>query len=216
MIEQVALHSSPMRDALRAHTDAAHTRLHQHSCFVALFEKTLGLEEYRQLMRRMHGFYVPLDRAVERVLAETTADPSGYRYARRSGHLQQDLSDLGFSPQDIRENPHCEQVARLVSPATLGGVLYVIEGATLGGTGIDRAAQKLMDKDDPVGRRYWAWCRAVNKQRWAMTLNYLDHLDRNGVSMSDLTTGACDTFGALADWLAPLDRAAAHSEMRLS
>ncbi|MDU9006674.1 biliverdin-producing heme oxygenase [Sedimentitalea todarodis] len=206
MTETIALQDVSLRDVLRNQTSDAHNRLHQHSSFEALFKESLGLEEYRQLIRRFHGFYAPLDLAIDRVMAGRTDDRAGYCYARRSDLLEQDLRDLDFSHRSIRENPHCESVFDLVSPASLGGVLYVIEGATLGGTGIDRAARKLLGSEQPDGRRFWAWCRSENKRRWSMTNRYLEHLHSDRRTMDALASGACDTFRLLADWLAPLDR----------
>jgi heme oxygenase len=92
-------------------------------------------------------------------------------------------------------------------PASLGGILYVIEGATLGGSQIDGAARKLLRDEHPAGRRYWSWCRATCKDRWKMASECLDQCVADGVAISDLKKGATETFEVFADWLAPLDRA---------
>lgn len=206
MTEEVDSQAVSIRDVLRSSTQKAHLKLHMHSCFVALFDGSLNLSAYRQLMRRLHGFYAPLDQAINRTIAKQAVTVAGYKYANRSSILAQDLMDLDFSKDEIFETQKCRQAFEIVSSTSLGGVLYVVEGATLGGTGIDRYAQKLLGQQEPAGRRYWAWCRAKNKQRWPMALSCLEHLHDQGVAIGDLVAGANDTFQTLADWMAPLDQ----------
>ena len=152
------------------------------------------------------GFYAPLDRQIARVLAECPALGAAYSYARRSEILARDLRDLGFSAEEIDRNDRCEQAAQLVSAASLGGVLYVIEGAMLGGATIDRAVQPLLSAEGAGGRGYWAWCRSENGHRWRMALEFLERLCADGTSLDDLCLGAESTFLALSEWLAPLEQ----------
>ena len=191
---------------LRRHTHDAHEALHTHASFAALLRHELDLDGYRKLMRALHGFYAPLDRQIARVLAERPALGVAYSYARRSEILARDLQDLGFSAEEIDHNDRCEQAAQLVSAASLGGVLYVIEGAMLGGATIDRAVKPLLSAKSTDGRGYWAWCRSENGHRWRMTLEFLERLCADGTSLDDLCLGAESTFLALSEWLAPLER----------
>lgn len=190
---------------LRAQTHDAHERLHEHRSFAALFRGDLTRRDYGDLMRFLHGFYAPLDEEIVRVMAEIPTYSGAYTYARRSGLLARDLRDLEFSRQGAAQDRQYGQVADIVSSRSLGGVLYVIEGAMLGGATIDRAVQKLLPDNGVAGRRYWAWCRSENRHRWGMTLEYLEHLSAGQASLDDLVAGAQATFQALADWLAPLD-----------
>jgi heme oxygenase len=204
-----------LRDELREHTHQQHERLHEHSSFLSMFTQSLSMADYRALIRRLHGFYLPLDRAISHVIANEGGGTGEFRYANRSGLLAQDMLDLGWSAQAIEENLQCTGTSDIVSRETLGGVLYVIEGATLGGARIDRAAHKLLGGDDPAGRRFWSWCRVEGGHRWPMTTRYLQDLEEQGADVSDLKKGASETFRLLADWLAPLDRAYGAGEPRV-
>lgn len=194
------------RDVVRKQTDAAHAKLHLHSSFDGLFKGTLALADYALLVQRFHGFYAPLDKAIEDTIATMPDAPVPYPYVRRSDLLSQDMVDLKFDALSLTKNPQCTHAADIVSPATLGGVLYVIEGATLGAAQIDRAAQKLMGHGGPEGHRFWSWCRAQNKTRWSMANGFLEQQYAQGIALDDLVKGARDTFEVLAEWLAPLDR----------
>lgn len=202
MIENTDRPTASVREALRAHTNADHEGLHRHAGFDGLFRGTLDPGQYGALMTRLYGFYIPLDHAIEQALSRGPAPQSGYVYAPRGPLLAQDMRALGVHDP---APPLCHGARALVTPDTLGGVLYVIEGATMGGAQIDRAARRLLGRDDPAGRRFWAWCRAEGKHRWPMTLRHLDHLQATGAPRAPLMQGALGTFRLLADWLAPLD-----------
>lgn len=205
LTDRIAPRDISLREALREHTHLQHERLHDHSLFLSLFDQTLNLGEYRDLIKRLHGFYRPLDRAIGITMTRLKEDTAGYFYANRSGLLTQDMQDLGWGTEAIRESPQCNDLFDIVSPASLGGVVYVIEGAMLGGARIDRAAQKVLGREEPTGRRFWSWCRTAGGTRWLMTNKYLAHLEAEGADIRDLKQGAFDTFRLMAEWLAPLD-----------
>lgn len=208
MNEVATLQNLTVRDVLRRRTMELHEQLHLHSSFVDLFAQNSNLRDYRALMQRLYGFYAPLDTAIEQTIVDMPSGAmGGFVYEKRSDHLAQDLADLGFSPGEIAATSQCQQVFDVVSQNSLSGVFYVIEGATLGGSRIDRAAQRLLDQDAPTGRRFWNWCRSNGQRRWAMAREHLALTPSNTARLSEITAGALGTFSALSAWLAPLDRA---------
>lgn len=200
-----------VRSVLRERTDDIHQLLHRHSSFVALFEQTLDAREYLRLVQRLYGFYAPLDDVVEAITADDVL--RDYAYVRRSNLLKRDLLDLGLSHASIEALPLCPQFAHLITPKTLGGALYVVEGATMGGSVIERAVSKTLKTDGPEGRRYWSWCRAEGKQCWSKLITYFDSLDVTDDVLEDHLTGATETFRIFAEWLEPLNQS---SELKIS
>jgi len=65
-----------------------------------------------------------------------------------------------------------------------------------------------MSDDEPLGRRYWSWCRSEHEQNWAQMEQYLDQLAPDAAQIEDLKQGAQLTFDVFADWLAPLHKGA--------
>lgn len=193
-----------VRDALRAKTRVIHEQLHHHESFLSLLSGSLDIADYERLINRLHGFYLPLDRAILSHLKGAEASESGFVYATRSNWLEQDINALGSERSCLKAQPLCVDVAQLVTDRTIGGVLYVIEGALLGGARIDRAAKELLPDENADGRMYWAWCRAQAKHRWPMTVEHLGHLYNQGISIEDLAQGAMQTFHMFADWISPL------------
>jgi heme oxygenase len=201
MPDQAALRPAPMREVLRTRTRDAHERLHRHAAFAAFAEGRLPLEGYRRLLARLHGFYAPLDDAIARV-APDAAGPA-FAPVRRADLLARDLRDLGLSDRDVASLPRCEAASDLVTPGALPGVLYVIEGATLGGATLDASARALLPGPPPAGRRYWGWCRETCGVRWKMTQALLDSPAAG--APEDVARAASATFRLFADWMAPLD-----------
>jgi len=194
-----------IRDELRIYTRDVHQQLHEHSHFEALFDGTIERTQYCDLMRAFFGFYAPLERALDIVLPEARDERTGFHYAERLNFLRRDLAFLGDSPAEIDRLPICSAIFDLVRPDSLAGVLYVVEGATLGASQIDRAAQKILSSETLQGRRFWAWSRANNKIRWAAISAFLEELDQTNHPRDAILRGASDTFQALADWMTPLN-----------
>ena len=205
--------SGALRTALRTQTNDVHQQLHNHGAFVALFDGAITLPQYAALMQRFHGYYDALDHAIAGAMDKPLG---GFAYANRGDLLARDLADLGFEAVEIAKNPRCEALYDIVTPANLAGVLYVIEGATLGAAQIDRAAQKLLSADETMGRGFWAWSRAEGKNRWGAMRKLLSHLDGAHAAHAPQIQGANATFQALADWLSPLDQAFVQHEGALS
>ena len=195
-----------VRSVLREQTDDIHQLLHRHSSFVALFNQNLKADEYQRLIERLFGFYAPLDDAVEALISNAGSALHDYGYTRRSTLLGRDLLDLGVQQSAIDALPRCPQTNKVVTPETLGGVLYVVEGATLGGSVIERALSKTLRADGPEGKRYWAWCREEGKYCWSKLNAYLDGLEVDDQVLKDHLTGAQETFRVFAEWLEPLNQ----------
>ena len=202
----------PLQKALRAYTRNVHQQLHEHSHFVALFDGTIELSQYRALMQAFHGFYVPMERAIDRAFGKSRYQRDGFDYPPRATLLGNDLAHLGLDTKEIKQNPCCAQIENVVTPGSLAGVLYVIEGSTLGAALIDRAAQNILSAETTDGRSFWAWSRANNKTRWVAINTYLTQFDHAQGAKDAILEGANETFEALATWLAPLDEPLAQAE----
>lgn len=198
---------STLQERLRTQTHVVHQRLHEHPLFVSLFDGTITLAQYCGLMTAFYGFYLPLERSIDGIAAQSEPLSASFTYQKRSDFLAKDLADLGQSSHQIARNPLCAEIETVVTPASLGGVLYVIEGSTLGAALIDRAAQKILCTQTTRGRSFWAWNRAHNREQWRAINIYLDHLDTIGHPKDALIQGAIDTFQVLATWLEPLEKA---------
>lgn len=126
----------PLAQALRQATRSAHRRLDHHPLLAPLVREDLDATHYRRVLRTFHGLFGVLQPPVTQALAghAAAAAAAGYHFADRLGWLAADLAGLGVAPA---------APAALAPPACpdaphLAGILYVIEGSTLGGQVIAR------------------------------------------------------------------------------
>lgn len=95
-----------------------------------------GRDRYATLLGRLYGYYQPVEAALA---AAAAFHPHGFDCPARfkAGLLRRDLAALG-APAD--EVPRCTRLPDLDTREDVLGVLYVLEGATLGG----RVVRKLV------------------------------------------------------------------------
>jgi heme oxygenase len=120
----------PIGAELRAATEAAHRQLEER---MSLLDAGLTLARYRGYLERFHGLYRPLEARLDRL---PFAD-AGLSLAprRKVPMLEADLLRLGTDPGSL---PVCTALPSVGTLAEGLGVLYVLEGATLGGQVIRR------------------------------------------------------------------------------
>jgi len=159
---------------------------------VPLMRPSLTLEQYQGYLRKLYGYYKPLEAELMKV------ESGGFAIEPRlkSHLLEKDISQLGKSFDDIG---HCSSIPR---PATLSeaiGVMYVLEGSTLGAQILVRGLQKnenvkecptnfLNPYEESTGKM-WAEFRAQAEQ-------VVPNQDHNVA-----VAFAQETFRSLAGWL---------------
>jgi heme oxygenase (biliverdin-IX-beta and delta-forming) len=122
------------------------------------------LHAYRGLLARTLGYYRP----VEQMLAAFDWHTVGIDFAarRKAPMLVADLQALGVSAARLRELAWC---AAIPSPASLAGalgVMYVLEGATLGGQVIVRMLSEKHGLSPTTGAAFHHGYGPANGARW--------------------------------------------------
>lgn len=120
----------PIGAELRAATERAHRQLEER---MSLLDAGLTLARYRGYLERFYGLYRPLEARLDRL---PFAD-AGLSLAPRHKvpMLEADLVRLGTDPSSL---PLCAELPCAGTLAEGLGVLYVLEGSTLGGQVIRR------------------------------------------------------------------------------
>ena len=128
--------------ALRAGTQACHQRLEARLPF---FRDDFDLSAYRRLMQAYYGFHAPLQALL--------TDHQGSERAKTTV-LEHDLQALGLSRAEVAALPRCEALPATADEASVLGVMYVIEGSTLGGQVLKRAMAERLGIDGDHGARF--------------------------------------------------------------
>jgi heme oxygenase len=186
--------SSDVLHRLRTATAEDHARVEAR---LDLMHPDLDRARLRRAMAALHGFWAAAEEGLAD-WAERHPDDAGridWPRRRRAHLYAADLHALGTEPDSGR--PALPQV-RDTDEAL--GRLYVLEGATLGGTFIDRHLASIptltgvrLRAFSPYGERTGAMWHAYRRAARAHTA---------GVGDADrVVRAACDTFAALARWV---------------
>jgi heme oxygenase len=176
-----------LRWLLHAATEDTHLRLHGHAGFAAVKDATIGLAEYRKLILRLYGFYVPFENAA-------SIEPD------RSNWLASDLEALGVK-QPSHTVPECTHIPNLDSAYLRLGALYVVEGSALGGRDLARGLDRLLGKEVTEGRQFFIGRGSGTGEAWRSYLKQLSTAPSELSAHAEIITGAVKTFAAFEHWL---------------
>ncbi|KPC33234.1 Heme oxygenase [Pseudomonas syringae pv. cilantro] len=188
--------AAKLLDALRAETNQLHVRLEKRMPF---FSSALNNALYLRLLQAYHGFHAPLEAALH------TSDliPAALEPHERikMPMLVRDLRALGMSEKDIEHLPRCTRLPVVDSPGACLGVMYVLEGATLGGQVLRRDVYKRLGVDEHSGAAFLDVYGVATGPRWKAFLSHLDALPGDTDFTDAATHAAHSTFAFFERWL---------------
>lgn len=146
--------TDPLLLQLREATSAEHRALETQPQLTHLLTSALTLPQYVHLLQQFASFYRGLELYLQPGL-RYLEEAGSYQYSPRGLWLEQDLTQLAQKPTQT------EATVSWTLPidiSTTAGVLYVIEGATLGGRLISRHLSQHLGLSASRGARYFnAW-----------------------------------------------------------
>ncbi|MFD3997606.1 biliverdin-producing heme oxygenase [Streptomyces sp. NPDC058548] len=135
---------------LRSATRAAHTAQERQLAFLSRLDST---SSYVAVLEVFLGFQEPLEEILTTAVSETGLP---WRLQPGTERIKTDLLDLGLSPDAIAAVPRCPDVPRPATVTELIGMLYVTEGAALGGQLISRWVEDALSLTATDGVSYFA------------------------------------------------------------
>jgi heme oxygenase len=197
-IADPGLRSAPVAtrmQRLREATRNAHMRIEG---ALPLLDPKLSRTRYIGVVARFYGFYSVVE---PRLLSAAGANAGQIELGRRAKLplLALDLQALGSSAARIAALPCCADVPLTVTPSQALGVLYVLEGATLGGQVIGRNLRAGLGLDSSNGAAFFGGYGDETRLMWRL---FSEHVDRSSSLDVDVLAGsAVDTFEKLLAWL---------------
>ncbi|RMO91794.1 Heme oxygenase [Pseudomonas syringae pv. philadelphi] len=188
--------AAKLLDALRAETNQLHVRLEKRMPF---FSSALNNALYLRLLQAYYGFHAPLEAALH--ASDLIPDALEPHERIKVPMLIRDLRALGMSEEDIEHLPRCTQLPVVDSPGACLGVMYVLEGATLGGQVLRREVYKRLGVDEHSGAAFLDVYGAATGPRWKAFLSHLDALPGNTDFTDAATHAAHSTFAFFEHWL---------------
>jgi heme oxygenase len=190
-----------VRERLRAATSDAHRRLDGHALLVAVLDGEDGLAAYRRMLRAYAPLHARIDAAI---VASAHLLPRGFDWRARlkSGWLDCDLARLGLEPLPQADLPAPPEPD---GPAALVGLLYTVEGSTLGGRMIAARLRQRFAIDETNGGRFLAGYRADTMRNWHACCGWFETIAFDEAAVTRAIEVALATF---ASFEAALDAAA--------
>jgi heme oxygenase len=181
------------------HDTADHHSRAEHA--VDLRASLSSRNDYRELLGRLHGFYAPLETALERFAAEVPELLIPQR--RKTPLLESDLRMLGDSVAAITTLQRSEALPCLGSVAGAVGCLYVLEGATLGGRVIARLLQNTLGISAPTGGAFFASYGERIDTMWQAFGQAAECCCDRASRQDDAVKAAIATFECFTAWIPP-------------
>jgi heme oxygenase (biliverdin-IX-beta and delta-forming) len=158
--------ASALHSELRAATKTPHHLLDHHPVLAALVRADLRIDQYGHALAALHGVHQAAEAWIFRFLQR---HPCPFDFATRSKlpALEADLAALGRAPIPL--------VDTLNVPFAMGsfiGILYTLEGSTLGGQFIARQLSQWHGASLPM--QFFNGYGALTRQRWNEFLEFAE------------------------------------------
>lgn len=183
-----AVNAQRVHAALKSKTEAAHRALED---AMALLGPCASVERYRAYLRTLGAFHDALEPELLRD-PELRALLPDLDHRTRAAAAHHDLSALG----DDGPLPVPSALPPMDSAAARLGVLYVLEGSTLGGQVLQRGLRERLGLDDGA-LQYVGGYGAETGPRWKRLIEALEGALREPTALARAGEAAAQTFSSL-------------------
>lgn len=172
-------------EQLRTETGPLHHQLEKR---LRLFETVTTLDSYGNHLQRLHEWLIPLEERLAPLASELLVD---WEHRRKSKWVKMDLVALGLVPPKRRS----ENLPACANPAQCMGILYVLEGSSLGAQIITRHYSRTLGLTPGTGLRYFHGYGEATGAMWTAFLKILNETFKNYPRWTEeLIASACATF----------------------
>lgn len=179
---------------LREGTAFWHRQLEDLDQSKAILAEEVTPQQYLLYLKTMYGFIKPFESAV---YPQLTIPDIGRRY--KTALLEKDMAQLGMGPDAIAEIP-LYRLPATVSNAEAMGMMYVIEGSTLGGAVIYKHIHKVLGLDAQNGASYFQPYGQQAGSYWKTFREQLVAFSLGQQKEQEVIAAATQTFKNIHDW----------------
>lgn len=157
--------SQSVRSLLRHSTHSHHARINRHPLLCKLTRPGLTRSTYARILGSYWSYFQVIEPAIERFLA-TCPGQFDYATRRKLPWLECDLSKFDTPAPSPNMTDQLQTLSRITEPGEAIGVLYAVEGSTLGGQVIARHLVQNLGIDQSTGARYFTGYGQETESRW--------------------------------------------------
>ncbi|RRJ89239.1 biliverdin-producing heme oxygenase [Flavobacterium macacae] len=180
---------------LKAKTSEPHKQLEALPISMSIIAPTITVEEYALYLSLMHDVVQNLENDIYPILQEEIADLDERKKA------QQILSDLKVAGSEKKQTVSPFKNASEMSVAFAMGIMYVVEGSTLGGRFILKNVQKNLGYNEEKGASYFSGYGNKTGSFWKKYLNSLTEFESKTNSHEEIIAGADYAFRVIGKHL---------------
>ena len=187
-----AIDAATFLDRLRSTTSQSHTNLEKLPLSLSIVNPAVTEKEYAHYLSLMHDLVKDAEVNIFPLLSDIVPD-LGQR--NKALIIEKDLNILGQSKSDYSRPLSVEAVGS--TPAFALGIMYVIEGSTLGGRFILKNITEALGHTAEHGAAYFAGYGNATGSRWKSFLNMMVQYEEEHGREDDIIAGANYAFDAI-------------------
>jgi len=177
-------------ERLRNETAEAHIALERIPVSASLLQPDVTVAQYAEYLKLMYDVVSGLERNVHPIISTVIPDLEDRKKAK---DIQSDLRYIGYQTPENRTNIFDTDN----SVAYNLGIMYVVEGSTLGGRFILKNIQSVLGFDEYNGASYFAGYGNKTGSMWKNFLSHLTGFVSQTASEQQVIDGANQAFEAI-------------------
>jgi len=183
-----------VRDLLKSETAELHKKIEN---AFSVLSPDFTLNNYFWLLSQFYGFYRPLE---HKISLQNLPEQLDWSNRKKVPLLQKDIRHFNINEDAITY----ATLSELPPVNTMGetmGVLYVIEGSTLGGQVITKSLKEKFALSSEDGTSFYNCYGQQTGKMWRQFITCLDAYVTEPQQVQDAVKAAKSTFSALGDWM---------------
>lgn len=184
-------------DNLRSETAEAHKNLERLPASAAILQPGVTHEKYRHYLELMYPQVYDLEQNIFPLIADIIPD---LEERRKEPLIKADLHALGNTAPNVADLPFTS--ADLPFPAAFAmGIMYVMEGSTLGGRVILKHVQPLLGLEEDTDARFFGGYKSQTGSYWKKFVDVLTSYAVEYGAEQEVIEGANFAFNAIYEFM---------------
>jgi heme oxygenase len=183
-------------DNLRTQTSVSHRQLEENELSGRILLTNVDLAHYQAYISRMYGVVAGCEKTVFPVLLSVFPD---LQKREKSMLIVNDLKITGLADMGLRQLPVCNFTFSTIAEAL--GIMYVLEGSTLGGKVLYKNIHKSLGLDSTSGASFfWGYGTETGNMWKGFISRFSDYVITNNCEQ-EVISSAIQTFKTIDEWL---------------
>ncbi|MBS1687580.1 MAG: biliverdin-producing heme oxygenase [Bacteroidetes bacterium] len=181
-------------ERLRAETKEAHQILEKTT--IPLIKNATNKNEYIRLLSIFYSFYMAIEMQLDLYLDDEIIP--AYTKRRKAASI---LNDIHYFAPHYPVPGLCCSIPSITNQYEAIGVLYVLEGSTLGGKIISKMLKSNLLLEQDAGIRFFSGYGDDNERMWSLFINHINGLPFSPAQQQEAAESAKNTFLLFRQWI---------------